>query len=66
MHGDQLGAVGECGFYLYVGNHLGDAVHHISTRQYVAAFAHQLRDRLAVARTFHDCGTDKGHGFGGN
>ncbi len=63
MHGDQLGAVGKCGFDLYVWNHLGDAVHHIRTCEYVAAFAHELRNRFAIARAFHDGGADEGHGF---
>ena len=40
VHGDQLGAVGKCGFDLDVRNHFGDAVHHVGTSQYVAAFAH--------------------------
>ena len=64
MHGDKLGAIGKSGLYLNVGNHLGDAVHHIGPGQHRPAFAHQLGHGFAVARTFHYRRADQRHGFG--
>ena len=64
VHGYQLGAVGEAGFYLDVGDHLGDAVHYVGTGQHAAAFAHELRNRFAISRAFHNGGADQGHGLG--
>ncbi len=49
---------------MYVRNHVCNTVHHFSAREYVAAFAHELRDRFAIARTFHHGRADEGHGFG--
>ena len=64
MNRDQLGAIRKSRFNLNVGNHLGDALHHIGAGEDGAAFAHELGHGLAVARTFHDGGADHCHGFG--
>ena len=64
MHRNQLGAVGEAGFHLDIGDHLGDAVHYVGAGQHAAAFAHELRNRFAIARAFHNGGANQGHGLG--
>src|SRR6476646_3767176 len=54
VHGDELGAVGEGRLDLDVVDHLGDAVHHLRSRQHMRALLHQLGDGFAVARAFQD------------
>ena len=64
VDGHELGAAGEGGLTLMSWDHLGDAVHHIGAGRHRAAFAHELRNGLAVACAFHHCGADQGHGLG--
>ena len=64
MHCDQFGAVWESGLDLNVWDHLGNAIHDIGAGEQGAALTHELRHCLAIARAFHDGGTDKGHSFG--
>src|SRR5438105_15628064 len=42
MDCDELGAVGEGGFHLDLGNHFGHALHDVVALEEVAALAHQL------------------------
>ena len=50
MHRDELGAVREHGFHLDVGDHFGDAFHHIGAREEVfkGKFADQAPDIMMV------------------
>ena len=54
MDGHELGAVRKGRFDLDLGNHFGDAVHHVGTTQHLAAISHQLGHRAAVAGAFQD------------
>jgi hypothetical protein len=63
MHGDEFRAVRERGFDLDIWNHLGDAIHHISFGEHIAAFAHELSNGFAISRTFHHSSADEGNGF---
>ena len=44
VEGDELAAVGEGRLDLDVGEHLGDAVHHLVPGQHLAAADHQVGD----------------------
>ena len=61
---DQLGAVWKGGLDLNIGNHVGNAIHHVGAGEQAAAFAHELGYGFTVARTFHDRCADKGNRFG--
>src|SRR6201984_3094553 len=47
-------SIGERCFHLHLGNHLGDAFHHQVTAQHLAAFRHEISDRLAIAGRLQD------------
>src|SRR5580692_7634660 len=47
-------SIGERCFHLHLGNHLGDAFHHLAAAQDLAAFRHKISNRLAIARRLQD------------
>src|SRR4029077_2905473 len=47
-------SIRESCFHLHLGNHLGDAFHHQVTAQHLAAFRHEIGDRLAIAGRLQD------------
>src|SRR5579864_8710000 len=51
---NQFGAIGERCFHLHLGNHLGDAFHHLATAQHLAGFRHEVRNRLAITGRLQD------------
>jgi hypothetical protein len=63
VHGDKLRAVRKCRLDLDLGNHFGNAIHHLRTSEQRRAVAHEIGHRAAVARGFHDRGGKVGNGF---
>src|SRR6266436_8093817 len=59
MYGDQLRPIGKRRLDLYLGNHLRNSLHHVVAGENRFAMAHELGDRLAVARAFDDGGRDQ-------
>src|SRR5947209_2720031 len=64
VNGNELGPVGERGFDLDLGYHLGDAVLHLGAAQHPGAVLHQGGDAAAVARALHDEVRDQRHRLG--
>src|SRR5260370_31496072 len=54
VNADEFRSIGKGCFHLHLGNHLGDAFHHLVTAQDLAAFRHKLSNRLAIARRLQD------------
>ena len=54
VNAHEFCSIGERCFHLHFGNHLGDAFHHLVTAQHLAAFRHELSNRLAIARRLQD------------
>src|SRR5579863_2227224 len=59
VHGDELRAIGKCGFDLNLGNHLGNSLHDLRPRNDGGAVTHQFRNRLAVTRSLQNGGRDQ-------
>src|SRR5690606_988479 len=59
MHGDELRPIGERRLDLHIGDHLGNAFHHVVAHENRCAVAHELGDRFAFARAFHDRGRNQ-------
>src|SRR5580693_6878143 len=64
VHGDELGAVRERRLDLDLGDHFGDAVHHLGAADDVGAGFHQFGDATPVARAFDDEIRDQRNRFG--
>src|SRR4029077_8630817 len=47
-------SIGERCFHLHLWNHFGDAFHHLVTDQHLAAFRHEISNRLAIAGRLQD------------
>ena len=60
----QLSAVWKRRFYLDVGDHAGDAIHHLIGAQHMTASLHQFGDGAAIACAFDDEVGDQCDGFG--
>src|SRR6201997_1908576 len=54
VNAHEFRSIGESCFHLHLGNHLGDAFHHLVTAQHLAAFGHELSNRLAIAGRLQD------------
>src|ERR1700758_1846997 len=54
VNAHEFRSIGESCFHLHLGNHLGDAFHHLLTAQHLAAFRHEVSNRLAIAGRFQD------------
>src|ERR1700741_4806843 len=54
VNAHEFGSIGESCFHLHLGNHLGDAFHHLLTAQHLAAFRHEVSNRLAIAGRLQD------------
>ena len=63
MNGDELAAVGKCGFDLDVVNHLGDAIHDLRAGEHLRPGFHQSSDAFTVPRAFQDKVGDERHCF---
>src|SRR5690554_3796306 len=63
VHGHELGAVGECGLHLDVGDHLGHPFHDVVSRQQRGSVVHEFGNAASVASAFQDSGGDQGDGF---
>src|SRR5262245_58800821 len=61
---DKFGAIGERCFHLHLVDHFGDAFHDLIAAQDPSTFGHEFRNRLTVARSFHDEVRYKGDTFG--
>src|SRR6185437_740598 len=47
-------SIGKRRFHLDLGYHFGDAFHHLVTDQHLAAFRHEISNRLAIAGRLQD------------
>src|SRR5579864_3245687 len=54
VNAHEFRSIRESCFHLHLGNHLGDAFHHLVTAQDLAAVRHKLSNRLAIARRLQD------------
>ncbi len=54
MNGDELCAIGKCGFDLNVVDHFGHTIHHLFTGDDVRACLHKIGNRAPIAGTFND------------
>src|ERR1700741_4102078 len=54
VNAHEFRSIGESCFHLHLGNHLGDAFHHLLTAQHLAAFRHEVRNRLAITGRLQD------------
>src|SRR6201997_5226026 len=54
VNAHEFCSIGESCFHLHLGNHLGNAFHHLVTAQHLAAFRHEVSNRLAIAGRLQD------------
>src|ERR1700751_5258117 len=54
VNAHEFGSIGESCFHLHLGNHLSDAFQHLLTAQHLAAFRHEVSNRLAIAGRLQD------------
>ena len=64
VQGDELRAVGERRFDLDLGEHVGDALHHVGAGEDVAAVLHQVGHTTTVAGRFEHPGGEHGDRLG--
>ena len=64
MNGYQLSSIRKGRLYLYIVNHLGNAVHTLVSRNHMRAGFHQVSHRFAVTRTFNNKVGDQRHRLG--
>ena len=64
VQGDELRTVGERRFDLDLGEHVGDALHHVGTSEDVAAVLHQVGHTTTVPSRFEHPGGEHGDRLG--